>query len=83
MCDENTLKICKNINIFRFIRSKSAAMGTIPIERASKTDLMRILAVYQHKHSDTNNNIGIIICAARDSKVGTHVGHQVGVGGTL
>ena len=45
-----------NINSFRFIRSKSAATGTILIERASKTDLMRILAVYQHKHSDTNNN---------------------------
>ena len=86
MCD-----VSENINSFRFIRSKSAATGTTPIERASKTDLMRILAVYQHKHSDTNNNNKIeyyyLITAAggpvNDSKVGTHVGNQVGVGGPL
>ena len=31
----------------RFIHSKTAATGPLPIERASKTELVSILSVYQ------------------------------------
>ena len=38
----------------RFIHRSTAAIGLLPIERASKTDPLTILAVYQHQYSNTN-----------------------------
>ena len=38
----------------RFTRSKTAATKPLPIEKALKTDMMTILAVYQQWYSNTN-----------------------------
>ena len=38
----------------RFIHRSTAAIGSLPIERASKTDTLTTLAVYQHQYSNTN-----------------------------
>ena len=50
----NTYQIHQIKKSPRFIHRSTAAIGLLPIERASKTDPLTILAVYQHQYSNTN-----------------------------
>ena len=43
----------------RFTHIKTAATGVLPIERASKTDMLSVLAMYQQLYSNTNH---LLIC---------------------
>ena len=53
----------------RFMHSKTAAQRPLPIERASKSDLVAILAVYQHQYSNTNSTMTLSIISTKSDFV--------------
>ena len=56
----------------RLIHSKTAATRPLPIEKALKTDILTILAVYHMQYTNTNQRltISILCCAELDKYLG-------------
>ena len=59
LCNKKSCTILTS-DLSRFIHSKIAATRPLPIERAYKTELMAVLAVYQQQYSNTNKSYYLI-----------------------